>query len=293
MSWQENFKGTIRKKEPLKRHTSFKIGGPADYFLAPKDSLDLKFLITSLKRYKIPFFILGAGSNLLVTDKGLKAAVIKLEAAAFRKNIFQNNYVEAGSGLSLARLINESRGCGLSGLEFLAGIPGTVGGALAMNAGAWGHSIGELVDSVTVMDRRGLIRTLKKNEIKFKYRLSGLDAYIILSAVLRLKPATPEKIRQAIARYLAFRRKSQDSSRPNAGCVFKNPAGRSAGELIDRAGLKGMACGGAVVSGRHANFILNRDNASASDILKLMHMIKGQVKKKYNVVLKPEIRIWQ
>lgn len=293
MNWQENFKGSIKRKEPLFRHTTFKIGGPAEYFVRPEDKEDLKFLITSLKRYKIPFFMIGQGSNLLVSDKGVRGAAIKLDSTFFRTISFRKNRLEAGSGAALGKLIVESASRGFSGLEFLAGIPGTLGGALVMNAGAWGYSIAGVVESVTVMDRRGLTRTLNKKEINFKYRSSGLDTYIVLSAVLRLKDAKRIKIRQAIGNYIKQRRLAQDLSKPNAGCIFKNPGTDSAGKLIDRAGLKNRAVGGAVVSAKHANFILNRKNASYRDVLKLMGLIRKEVKAKYNVMLEPEIKIWK
>jgi UDP-N-acetylmuramate dehydrogenase len=182
----------------------------------------------------------------------------------------------------------------LAGLEFLAGIPGTVGGALAMNAGAWGRSIGELVEKATVMDYNGDIEVLTKKQMKFSYRNSSLQKYIILNIYLKLKKKNKRIINEKITGYLAQRRNSQDNSLPNAGCIFKNPSERiSAGRLIDLCGLKGRNIGDAFISLRHANFVLNKGNARARDVLKLMELAKREVRKKYRINLEPEIKIWR
>lgn len=293
MSWPRNLKAKIRLEEPLKKHTTFKIGGPARFFIEPHDIADLKLLITSAKKYKIPILVIGSGSNILISDKGVAGMVLKLNSSSFRRVFIKCNCLEAGSGATLRQLIQVASERALSGAQFLAGIPGTVGGALAMNAGAWGKNIGDLVQKATVMDYNGNIKILSKKDIKFGYRKSSLSKFIILSACIKLAKKNKKEIKDNINKYLEYRRNTQDASLPNAGCIFKNPPGKSAGRLIDLCGLKGKRIGNASVSVRHANFILNQGNAKASDILKLMRLIKTEVKRKFTITLEPEIRIWQ
>lgn len=277
----------------MKEHTSFKIGGPAKYFVEPKDAHELKLLLSSIKRYNIPLLVIGGGSNILVNDKGLRAIVLCLNSPIFKKISFQGNHVFVASGASLSQVFRLTQKQGLSSLEFLAGIPGTVGGALAMNAGIPEKNIGDLVEEVSVIDYNGNIKNLYKEEIKFGYRTSNLSKYIILSARLRLIKKDKQEIKNRIKRYLNHRRVTQDLSWSSAGCIFKNPKGVSAGELIDLCGLKGKRIGGACISRIHANFILNLGHAQARDVLKLMDLAKKDVKKKFNVTLEPEIKIWK
>ncbi|MCM8796960.1 MAG: UDP-N-acetylmuramate dehydrogenase [Candidatus Omnitrophica bacterium] len=293
MSWWRDLKATVIRDEPLKNKTNFKIGGKARFFFSVKNEEELRELVVISSKHKIPLFVLGAGSNILVSDVGIKGIVVKLGSGIFKEISFsKNNSVEAGAGVRLAELIGKTSAVGLSGLEFLAGIPGTLGGAIIMNAGAWGKDIGSIVESVRVMDNRGNIELLKRKKIKFSYRHSGLDSYIILGAVLKLASDTKDRINQRIKEYLKLRSNTQDNAYPNAGCIFKNPAGTSAGKLIDACGLKAKSCGGAVVSSRHANFILNKKNASSKDVLKLMNLIRDKVKSRFNITLEPEIKIW-
>ncbi len=293
MSWSKNLKGKIRLKEPLNRHTTFKIGGPAGFFIEPIDAADLKLLLASAKKYKIPILVIGAGSNILISDKGIRGIVLRLNAALFRRIFIKRNCLEAGSGTTLRQLIKLTQEHGLSGVEFLAGIPGTLGGALAMNAGAWGKNIGDLLQKATVMDYNGNIKIVSKKDMRFGYRKSSLAKYIILSASIKLIKENKKEIKDNIKKYLECRRNRQDASLPNAGCIFKNPHRISAGRLIDLCGLKGKRVGGAVVSLRHANFILNYKRAHARDVIKLMALIKKRVKHKFNINLEPEIKIWQ
>jgi len=295
MNWWRNLKGRIRLAEPLKDHTYFKIGGPAKFFIEPQDPNDLKLLLSLVKRYNFPIFVIGRGSNLLISDKGINGVVLRLNAPWFNKLSYKDNYLEAGSGALLSRVVLFAKGHGLSGAEFLAGIPGTVGGALAMNAGIAqdNRSIAELVESVTVMDYRGNRKILNKKDIRFGYRTSSLSKYIILSALIKLNRKNKEQINDKIKAYLKYRKLTQDLSKPSAGCIFRNPTGNSAGRLIDLCGLKGKRIGGAGVSLKHANFILNLENAAARDVLQLTDLIKKEVRKKFNIDLKPEIKIWQ
>ncbi len=293
MTWWKNLKGKIRFEEPLKKYTTFKIGGQAKFFIRPYDIADLKLLITLAKRYKIPILVIGAGSNILISDKGVEAIVLQLNSPFFKRIFNKGNCLKVGSGFSIRQLIQVAKDRGLSGLEFLAGIPGTVGGALAMNAGAFGKNIGDLVDEVSVMDHNGNKKILKKKDIRFEYRKSSLRKYIILSVSFKLTRKDKEEIKGKMKKYLLYRRNTQDTSLPNAGCIFKNPKSESASWLIDLCGLKGKSIGDACVSWRHANFILNRKAASSRDVLKLMDLIKKRVKHKFNINLEPEIKIWQ
>lgn len=274
-------------------HTTFKIGGPAKFFIEPKDSAELRLTLSYARKYKVPLFVIGAGSNILISDKGVAGIVLRLRSPYFRKLIFNGEHLEAGSGVMLNQLLNATQKQGLSGLEFLAGIPGTVGGALIMNAGIPGETIGDLVEEVRVMDYNGNIKLLKKGALKFDYRTSNLSKYIILNAGLNLLKKDKQDVKDRIAKYMNYRKMRQDISKPSAGCIFKNPKGTSAGRLIDLCGLKGKRIGGACISKRHGNFILNQDKATAGDVLKLMNLIIRSVKHKFNITLQPEIKIWQ
>jgi UDP-N-acetylmuramate dehydrogenase len=295
MNWWKDLRGKVRLNESLKAHTTFKIGGPAKFFIMPKDVWDLKLLLNLLKRYKIPFLVMGVGSNILVCDKGIEGAVLKLNSPYFKKVEFKDSRIEVGPGVLLNQVLVLAEELGLSGLEFLAGIPGTVGGALIMNAGAQGECISDLVENVTVMDYNGKIKALNKRNIKFDYRKSNLAKYIILSTHLRLARKNRQEIKDSINKYITYRKLTQDLSKPSAGCIFKNPKGcsYSAGQLIDLCGLKGKRIGDACVSLKHANFIVNLKNAKAREVSKLMGLIINKVKSKFNITLKPEIKIWQ
>ena len=292
MNWWKSLKGRVKLKEPLKNYTTFKIGGRARYFIEPQDFTDLKLLLNFSKRHRIPVFVIGRGSNILVNDKGMDAIVLHLNSSPFKQISLSNNFLEAGSAVLLSQVINFTRKHNLSGAEFLSGIPGTVGGALVMNAGVKGRSISNLVEDVAVMDYNGKIKTLSKRDINFGYRRSDLSKYIVLSVRMKLKKTNEREINDRISRYLNYRKVTQDLSHPSAGCIFKNPKGISAGRLIDLCGLKGRRIGGAFVSLRHANFILNLKKASAKDVINLISFIKHEVRKKFRVDLKPEIKIW-
>ncbi|MBI5144753.1 MAG: UDP-N-acetylmuramate dehydrogenase [Candidatus Omnitrophica bacterium] len=286
-------KGKVKLAEPLKRHTTFKIGGRVRFFIEPRDTADLKLLLILRKRYKIPLLVIGGGSNILAGDRGMDCAVIRLSSPYFKKISFQDNRLEAGAGNFLQRLISCAQKQGLSGLEFLAGIPGTLGGALAMNAGAWERNIADLVEKVTVMDYNGKVKAFTKKYLQFGYRQSNLAKYIILKARLKLDRREKKEITRQIDRYISQRKNTQELSGYSAGCIFKNPEGYSAGRLIDLCGLKGKRIGRAYISPRHANFILHKGKACAKDVLKLMGLAKRQVKDKFNLRLEPEIKIWK
>jgi len=294
MNWWKSLKGRVRFEEPLKNHTTFKIGGPAKFFIEPLDLKDLKQAASLAKTNDTPIFLLGSGSNVLVNDKGISGIVLQLSSPYFKKISRKNNFFEIGSGLLLARLVKYALERSLSGVEFLASIPGTVGGALAMNAGAWGKDIGNIIEKVTVMDYNGNIKILSRKNIKLEYRKSSLSKYIILSCRIRLVKKHKQEIRDTMRKYIKFRQNSQESYYSNAGCIFKNPSLiESAGRLIDLCSLKNKRIGGACVSQKHANFIINRENAKAGDVLKLMNLIETKVKQRFNINLEPEIKIWK
>lgn len=287
-----NIRGKIRFNEPLRRHTTFRIGGPARFFIEPKDFSDLEATLTALKEKKIKALVIGAGSNILARDGLLPYAVIRLSSHFFQNLRIKGNVIEAGAGVSLNKLLNFAKDNGLSGLEFLAGIPGTLGGALVMNAGARGQEIGNLVAEVRITDYNNKIQCLETKKIKFSYRDSSLTKYIILSARLRLSKKEKSAIQDTMARCAVFRKMTQDYRYPSAGCIFKNPDGHYAGQLLDLCGFKGRKSGGAAVSLKHANFIVNRGKASAKDVLRLMSLAKTKVSRKFKIRLEPEIRIW-
>ncbi|MDD4179972.1 MAG: UDP-N-acetylmuramate dehydrogenase [Candidatus Margulisbacteria bacterium] len=276
------------KNEPLRKHTSFRIGGPADYFCTPKNREELAEALKFASVRGLPVAIMGAGTNLLPLDKGWRGLVIRLLGGLDQIKV-RGRFVEAGSGVLLPKLLSVLSRKGLGGLEFLAGIPGTLGGALAMNAGAWQKEIGRFVDQVTVMDIKGEISFLKRKELGFKHRASALQKgdLIVIEAKLKLRKSPPKVIKGKIAEFLKQRRDTQPLGIPNAGCVFKNPKDRYAGKLIQDAGCKGLRVGDAQVSLKHANFILNLGEAKAADVIRLMTLVQRRVK----VKLEPEIKI--
>jgi len=293
MRWPRNLAKAIKTKVNLAGYTSFKIGGPAKYFFEPNNLKELRQVLVFAQQAGLRVFILGAGSNILVSDTGLDGLVIRLSSKDFRKCSCQGSCLEAGSGLKLNELISFSRKNNLSGLEFLAGIPGTLGGCLMGNAGAWGKSAGGLVEQTGVLDYNGKLKLLAGKQLKFAYRKSNLNKYIIIWAKLKLVPAQKKVITARINENLLRRKQSQCNSLPNAGCIFKNPGQGSAGRLIDSCGLKGIPSGQAVISKLHANFILNTGNAKSSDVLSLMELMRKKVKERFKVHLEPEIKIWK
>jgi len=284
MNWQ---------KSSLKKLTTFKIGGKIARFIEPKDEPELREALIFGRRHKLKIFILGAGSNILASDRGVKGIVIRLSSALFTQIKVSGNEIEAGSGVPLGRFLSVAKKHKLGGAEFLAGIPGTVGGALFMNAGAWGRDIGDLVKDIRTMDYAGREKIISKKSAGLTYRSSNLAKFIILSARFKLAKQNRTAAADKIKKYLENRAKSQDNSLPSAGCIFKNPAQCSAGLLIDACGLKGKKCVGAVISPKHANFILNTGRAKAADVLRLIAKVQKKVKEQFGIELKPEIKIWK
>ena len=295
MDWCRDLKGKLRFDEPLSKHTSFKIGGRASVLFEPRDMQDLCFCFKRLKNNKTPYFLVGNGTNLLIKDSGFQGMAIKLCSAYFKKIDKKEGIITVGSGVGIQSLIRYLSKTGLVGYEFLAGIPGSIGGALVMNAGTVvageRKSIADIVFKVKVLKKNGRVVNLHKRDCGFAYRKSNLDKYIIIEVQLKLKKAA-KRLKSGIRNLLAYRRDTQDYSRPNAGCIFKNPSGDvSAGELIEDCGLKGLRYGGAMISNKHANFILNFNRASADDVIKLIEIAKKMVKNRFGINLKEEIKI--
>jgi len=298
MKWFKNLKlkGKVRYNEPLKRHTSFKVGGPCFVWFEPRDVGDLTRCVRAARKEKIPYCVMGNGTNIVARDKGFNGIVISLAQPAFKKMHLQGNRLRAGAGTSIQAVMRYLSGRDVGGYEFLAGIPATVGGAVAMNAGATidgiRQSIGGITAAVKVLDPQARVKCLCRKQLCFGYRTSNLKGSVVLEAIFVLRKADRRLTAERMRALRAARRKSQDYSRPNAGCVFKNPSKRRpAGFLIEASGCKGMRVGGAMVSGKHANFILNFDSARADDILKLIEQVKERVRHKFGIRLKEEIEI--
>jgi UDP-N-acetylmuramate dehydrogenase len=282
--------GRVLANEPMARHTSWRIGGPADLFIRPLDCGELIWVLGRLKEHGVPWQVIGGGSNLLVRDGGIRGAVIHpvhLDTMAFDAG----GKVRAGAGLRLMRLIRAAAERGLGGLERLAGIPATVGGAVVMNAGAGGQDLAGAVHSVTLAGPDGR-EEWPAATLRFGYRRSAVPAdRIVTEARLQLHPADPAALEVEIADRLRHRRTAQGVGKPNAGSVFKNPPRESAWRLIDRAGLRGAVVGRAQVSERHSNFIVNCGGARAADVLALIDRIRERVEQKTGIRLEPEIRV--
>ena len=286
---KEMITGNIMESEPMANHTSYGFGGPATAFIEPKSIKDLQIIKSFSKKYKIPFYCIGGGSNLLVSDDGIDGFVVSLENS-FKNMSFEENKCVAESGIKLSKLVNECIKHNLVGLETLIGIPGTLGGALIMNAGAFGNEISTYLTYVELLNNRGVVEKKTADEIEFKYRSSTFNKDdIILSAEFRMENAPQNQIIKNRDDANRKRKNSQPLKFRSAGSVFKNPEGFSAGYLIDQAGLKGKSIGGAMISDIHANFIINQENAKADDVVKLVKIIRDTVLKKYSIALELEI----
>jgi UDP-N-acetylenolpyruvoylglucosamine reductase len=280
----------VRFKEPLSVHTSIKIGGPADVFAEIEDEKKLRALLLFCKGEGVPFLLIGSGTNIIVRDSGWRGVVARLGGKDFHRIIFQGSIVIAGGAALLADLVGEAVNRSLSGLERLGGIYGTVGGGARMNAGAYGVSFGDLVDSARVMDCNGYFRYVTCGEMGFSYRSCGvLKDAILLTVTLKLSPGNRVEIEKTLSRCLAARRAGLPDE-PSAGCIFKNPGGeRTAGELVERLGLNGTRCGGAAIYERHGNVIVNRGGAKAKDVIGLIDLISTRVREETGIALEPEV----
>ena len=277
--------------EPLAKHTTLRIGGPADVYVEPASEEDLAGVVKFCNEHVLPFFVIGRGSNLLVRDGGVRGVIICLAQANFSRIKVAGERLRCGAGAKLKNVAVEAKRNGLAGVEFLEGIPGSVGGALRMNAGAMGGATFDVIESVRFMDHAGKIQEYNRAGMPVEYRCCPLlKDHIALGAVFKCQPAPREEIEQRMKAFSEKRWESQPAA-PSAGCTFKNPPTIPAGKLIDELGLKGTRVGGAVVSAEHGNFIVNDGNATARDVLELIAILKARVKEARGIELQTEVEI--
>ena len=280
----------VREDEPLRRHVSFRIGGPADVLVIPRTLDEARAAAGYLFSERIPFIVLGAGSNVLISDAGIRGVVVKI-GKGLDHVAYDGDAVVAQAGVGLPHLARDAANRGLSGLEFAGGIPASVGGAVVMNAGAHGHAMQDVVHQVRVITPEGE-RILDGAALGYQYRTSVLQTRptVVVEATLRLVRSDPETVRARTDAWLRHRGETQPIGPPSSGCVFRNPSADHAGRLIDLAGGKGLQLGGARVSELHANYILNGGDANAADVVGLMHKVSVLVMEKFGVRLEPEIK---
>jgi UDP-N-acetylmuramate dehydrogenase len=283
------FRGKIALGEPMKYHTSFRIGGPADYYLEPADRDDCIAVVTFCRSRKLPFLMMGKGSNMLVSDDGIRGAVINLEYGIHTMRC-EGDIVKSDAGVPLARFVDFCIQQGFSGVEMLPGIPGTLGGAIVMNAGAYGGEISDHLVDVEILKGDEAV-TVRKQEAGFSYRRSNFQGDIVLGASFRLPRGDKAELMRSRRELLIKRNRAQPVNLPNSGSMFKNPQGTFAGKLIEEAGLKGRRIGNAQISERHANFVVNLGGASAMDVLSLIEEIQKIVFERSGIHLELEIKL--
>ena len=286
-------KDKIYINEPMSKYTSFKIGGPAECLIKIQSSKELKLVLKLVKEKNIPLTIIGNGSNILVSDEGIKGIVLKIEIPIFELNA-ETARLKVGGGVKLAFIAQKCLKQEIAGFEFASGIPGTIGGAIRMNAGAHGKEMKDVVTSITYMDINGDIHTIQNKEANFEYRKSMFTNhkdYIILEVEMQLEKGNTEEIQEKMTEYAAYRKEKQPIEYPSAGSTFKRGADFITAKLIDDCGLKGYQIGGAQISEKHAGFIINKENATAEDVLKLMEYTKEQVYNKFGKIIEPEIEV--
>ena len=284
-------KDSILIDEPMSRHTTFRVGGPADFFVTPKAKEEVRDVIRICKEAGMPYYIIGNGSNLLVSDAGYRGVIVQIYKEMNEVKV-EGDLVKAQAGALLSGIAAKALGAELSGFEFASGIPGTIGGACVMNAGAYGGEMKDVLESVTVLTGEGKIIELGRNELELGYRTSVIakKGYIVLGAVLKLERGDGEKIKTYMDELKEKRVTKQPLEYPSAGSTFKRPEGYFAGKLIEDAGLRGFQVGGAQVSEKHCGFVINRDHAAAADIMELMRQVQIRVKENSGVDLEPEVK---
>ncbi len=281
----------LRRDEPMAKHTTLRVGGPADVYVEPATEADLAAILKTCGEHGVRFFILGRGSNLLVRDGGFRGVAICLSQPGFSRIEIVGQRIHCGAGARQKNVAVEAKRAGLSGVEFLEGIPGSIGGALRMNAGAMGGETFNAVESVCVMDFAGEVRELAPAEMSVSYRsCARLKDHIALGAVFKCSPAPRAEIEARMKAYSEKRWSSQPAA-PSAGCLFKNPAAIPAGKLIDELGLKGTTVGGARISLEHGNFLVNDGGATASDVLELIGILQARAKAARGIDLHPEVEV--
>lgn len=284
-------KDSILIDEPMSRHTTFRVGGPADFFVTPKAKEEVRDVIRICKEAGMPYYIIGNGSNLLVPDAGYRGVIVQIYKEMNEVKV-EGDLVKAQAGALLSGIAAKALGAELTGFEFASGIPGTIGGACVMNAGAYGGEMKDVLESVTVLTGEGKIIELGRNELELGYRTSVIakKGYIVLGAVLKLERGDGEKIKTYMDELKEKRVTKQPLEYPSAGSTFKRPEGYFAGKLIEDAGLRGFQVGGAQVSEKHCGFVINRDHATAADIMELMRQVQIRVKENSGVDLEPEVK---
>lgn len=284
--------GQVCTDEPMKQHTTFRIGGRADYFVSPTETEQIRKIIELCRRENMPWYVIGNGSNLLVSDHGFRGVIIRLfkNYAGLR---IEGEQIFVQAGALLSRTANAALQEGLTGFEFAAGIPGTIGGAMVMNAGAYGGEMKDITESVTVLTPEGELLTLKREELEMGYRTSLIarKGYLVLEAVLKLTRGNQEQIKEKMADLRQRRISKQPLEYPSAGSTFKRPQGYFAGKLIMDAGLRGFQVGGAQVSEKHCGFVVNTGDATAEDVLELIRQVSEKVRALEGVTLEPEVRL--
>ncbi len=298
IAWSERLSATlssrsvVRCNEPLAKRTTLRVGGCADAWVEPCCEQDLANLIRFCNAEAVPWFVLGRGSNLLIKDHGFRGAVVCLNQESFSLvQLVAGGRLQCGAGAKLKQVAVLARDSGIAGLEFLEGIPGTVGGALRMNAGAMGGAIFERVEMVRFIDHTGVVHESGPNELRPQYRSCGsLSNAVVVAALLRGEPGDPGRIHETMERFSQKRWQSQPAA-PSAGCIFKNPAECPAGKLIDELGLKGTRIGGAMVSMEHGNFFINTGGAVASDFLELIDLVRKKAQRERGIDLQTEVQI--
>jgi UDP-N-acetylmuramate dehydrogenase len=286
------FEKIVRRGEPLAMHTWFQLGGPAEYLAEPRTQDELIALVRRCREENLPVRILGQGSNILVRDEGVSGVVLQLAEPAFCDARVEGRTIIAGGGIKLGRVVTTAVNAGLAGLEVLVAIPGTLGGALHGNAGTHGGDIGQTACQATVITVNGEVVTRSGEDLVFAYRQSSLDDLVILEAKLELEEDDPRELTRRMQKQWIVRKASQPMGHQCAGYVFKDPRGMTAGELIEAAGLKGTRIGGAMVSERHANFIISEPECTSNDVLRLIDVVRSQVYQRTGVELELEIEIW-
>ena len=281
----------VRINEPMNRHTTFRIGGPADYFLLPSSSEEVKGILEICKEESLQYFILGNGSNLFVSDEGYRGVIIQLYRNYGGLTV-EGTEIRAGAGVLLSQIAAAARNESLTGFEFAGGIPGTLGGAVVMNAGAYGGELKDVLKEAVVMDREGNIFTVPVEKLAMGYRISLVKTagYLVLEVVISLKKGSQEEIRDTMKDLADRRISKQPLEYPSAGSTFKRPEGYFAGKLIMDAGLRGYQVGGAQVSEKHCGFVINKGNATAADVCRLMADVQAKVQEQFGVTLEPEVK---
>lgn len=285
-------KDRVKVKEAMGKHTTFRVGGPADFFVVPQGVEELADVTALCRRENVPYFILGNGSNLLVGDGGVGGVVISMENFSQCRAEKETERVTAEAGVSLARAAQEACRASLAGFEFAAGIPGTLGGAVVMNAGAYGSAMKEVLESVKVLTPEGKVKEILAQDLDLGYRASCIipRQYVVLEAVLRLKAGDMAAIQERMDELAHKRKEKQPLEYPSAGSTFKRPAGHYAGMLIDEAGLRGFTLGGAQISEKHCGFVINKNQATAADIIALCEEVKERVFRNSGVKLEMEVK---